>query len=571
MTPDPYATTRDGAAVRPLWAALVERRADDAPAVVEMSGQQRSVSWRQLETASRELAAGLAAEGVRTGDRVALLVPPGPELVAALYGCWRAGAVVVVADAGLGLRGLSRAVRGAAPAMVIGVPRALAAARALGWPGRRVVAGPAGAATRRSVGADLTLAELRAAGRGAAAPPEPGPDDEATVLFTSGATGPAKGVVYAHRQLQAQRDLLAGTYGVGEHDRLVAAFAPFALYGPALGIASAVPATDVTAPATLTAVALAEAAGAVDATLVFGSPAALANVVATADRLTPVQRDVLGRVRLVLSAGAPVPVTLLEQVAALTPKASLHTPYGMTEVLPVTDVSLEQLREALAESGGAAAANGVCVGRPLAGVRLEVLPLDAEGRPDPQARPPTSDPGVTGEVVVHAPHVKLRYDGLWATQQASVTTDGGHRTGDVGHLDAAGRLWIEGRLVHVVSSPRGPVTPVGVEQLVEELPQVRRAAVVGVGPRGTQATVVVVEPVPGSGGRGSARAVVPGLAEPALAAAVRATAAGITRDVSAVLTVPALPVDIRHNSKIDRTRLARWAAGVLSGGRAGRP
>ena len=115
------------------------------------------------------------------------------------------------------------------------------------------------------------------------------------MLFTSGATGPAKGVVYRHRQLQAQRDLLAATYGVGAHDRLVAAFAPFALYGPALGIASAVPDMDVTAPATLTAAALADAVRAVDATLVFGSPAALVNVVATSRRRsTAEQREGLG-------------------------------------------------------------------------------------------------------------------------------------------------------------------------------------------------------------------------------------------------------------------------------------
>ncbi len=559
--------SHDHARGRPLWAALVDRGGDDSAAVLEMSGGRRTVSWRRLETASRELAAGLAASGIHAGDRVALLVPPGPDLVAALYGCWRAGAVVVVADAGLGLRGLSRAVAGAAPKMVVGVPRALAAARVLGWPGRRVLAGPASPAARRGVGAAMTLAELREAGRELSAPQPPGPDAEAAVLFTSGATGPAKGVVYTHRQLQAQRDLVAATYGVGEHDRLVAAFAPFALYGPALGIASAVPDMDVTSPGTLTAAALADAVRAVDATLVFGSPAALAHVVATAGGLTPAHRDALGGVRLLLSAGAPVPPALLEQVAALTPKASLHTPYGMTEVLPVTDVSLDGLREARAEVGGAG--NGVCVGRPLSGVRVEVLPLDELGRPDPQARPATAAPGVTGEVVVHAAHVKARYDALWATQRAGVTADGGHRTADVGHLDAAGRLWVEGRLAHVVSTPAGPLTPVGVEQLVEELPQVARAAVVGVGPAGTQATVVVVEPAPDGVAR--AGAVRPGLAPPALAAATRAAAAGLTRHVAAVLVVPALPVDIRHNSKIDRTRLARWAAQVLAGGRAGRP
>ena len=410
-----------------------------------------------------------------------------------------------------------------------------------------------------------TVDDLRLAGRQAPAPAPPGPEDEAAVLFTSGATGPAKGVVYTHGQLQAQRDLLARTYAVGPHDRLVAAFAPFALFGPALGIPSAVPDMDVTAPATLTAAALGEAVAAVGATLVFGAPAALANVVATADRLGASGRDALAGVRLLLCAGAPVPVELLERVAALVPKASLHTPYGMTEALPVTDISLDQVRQALTEHGGPAGGNGVCVGRPLDGVAVAVAPLDALGQADLAARPATTEPGVTGEILVRAAHVKERYDGLWVTQQAALTSDGSHRTGDVGHLDPAGRLWVEGRLVHVVSTARGPLTPVGVEQLVETVPQVRRAAVVGVGPAGTQAVVVVVEPAATRPGRTGGRS--PVLAGPELSAAVRAAAAPLAPDIAAVLVLATLPVDIRHNSKIDRGRLAGWAGEVLAGRR----
>ena len=89
----------------------------------------------------------------------------------------------------------------------------------------------------------------------------------------------------------------------------MAAFAPFALYGPALGLASAVPDMDVTAPGTLTAAALADAVAAVDATVVFASPAALRNVVATAADLTDEHRAALGGVRLLMSAGAPVPAS----------------------------------------------------------------------------------------------------------------------------------------------------------------------------------------------------------------------------------------------------------------------
>ena len=142
----------------------------------------------------------------------------------------------------------------------------------------------------------------------------------------------------------------------------------------------------------------------------------------------------------------------------------------------------------------AGAGNGVCVGRPVHGARVAVVPLAADGTA-PGNRPVT-EAGVTGEILVSAPHVKEAYDRLWLTQRESVRTAGWHRTGDVGHFDAAGRLWVEGRLAHVVTAPGAVVTPVGAEQAIERLDDVGLAAVVGVGPAGTQAVVAVVETVP---------------------------------------------------------------------------
>jgi acyl-coenzyme A synthetase/AMP-(fatty) acid ligase len=170
---------------------------------------------------------------------------------------------------------------------------------------------------------------------------------------------------------------------------------------------------------------------------------------------------------------------------------------------------------------------------------------------------------VTGEICIAAPHLKESYDRLWAVERRSSRTPGWHRSGDVGHFDDAGRLWVEGRLVHVVTGPDGPITPVGVEQRVEALPGVEAAAAVGIGPAGTQQLVLVVV-----GGRAGGRSLRGSpLADAALTADVRA-AAGLP--VAAVLVVDALPVDIRHASKVDRARVGRWARRVLSGGRAGR-
>jgi acyl-coenzyme A synthetase/AMP-(fatty) acid ligase/pimeloyl-ACP methyl ester carboxylesterase len=519
--------------------------AGSATAIAEPGPDRaRLTTFQELTERIDGLAETLRRAGVGPGQRVAVLVPPGLELTAAVYACWRAGAAIVVADTGLGWRRLAEALRSADPDYLIGVPAAVAAAAVLRIPGARIVIGGTREKDRGRFTPNPKSGPSSSHKRN-----EPTPDPEAAVLFTSGATGPPKGVVYRHSQLRSQLDLVRAICGITPDDRLVAAFAPFALYGPALGIGAAVPQMDVTRPGTLTAVALADAAAAIGATLIFASPAALRNVVLTASRLTEEHRAALARIRLVLSAGAPVSLALLRCVQAVLPAAELHTPYGMTEVLPVTDIALAELEQV-------GHGNGVCVGRPLPGVRLGISTLNALGQ---AAGPPQHVVDVTGEICVSAAHVKDRYDRLWATEQASSRHHGWHGTGDVGHLNATGRLWVEGRLAHVITTAGGPLTPIRVEQRIEAEAPVTGAALVGVGPQGTQQPVAVVVPA------SPARA---GLADDALTQAAR-MAADIP--LAAVLSVRALPVDIRHAAKIDRTRLARWAEKVLSGGRVGHP
>ena len=550
---------------RPLWHGLDERRDDNTTAVIDMStrGRQgpRRVSWRQLSDRVRQISAGLSAIGVRKGQRVSLLIPPGPTLTAVLYACLRIGAVVVVADAGLGVKGLTRAVRGSWPDFVIAEAPGLIAARTLGWPGVRISTARLPTVAAAALGVSHSLRDIIEIGSGTALPAPPGPEDAAAILFTSGSTGPAKGVVYRHRQLSAVRDVLASHFSVTKSVGLVTGFAPFALLGPALGTRSVTPEMDVSSPRTLTAKAVAAAVHESGASIVFLSPAAILNVVATAGALTQQDRRELEHVRTFLSTGAPISAELLTSVGALMPNATPHAPYGMTECLLVTDITLDDIRAA----AGAPDA-GVCVGAPIGANRVLISALDVEGQ---ATGAPNADSDVLGEIVVSAPHLKDHYHRLWLTDREAGRETGSdqdapdarwHRTGDVGHLDHLGRLWVEGRLPHVIVAATGPIAPVGAEQDVEGVAAVRRAAVVGIGPHRLRQAVAIIETV-----APSRRA---GLANPDLTKAVRAST---TLPLVAVLVVPRLPTDIRHNSKIDRSRLSEWAERVLAGGKATAP
>lgn len=514
-------------------------------AIAEMTSDKAAITFGDLSERVEQTAAALANHGVAPGDRVAVLVPPGIDLAAIVYGCWRLGAIAVLVDGALSPPQMTAALKSANPKYLIGISKALAAGRALRWPGAKISLTPLSKAQSRALAVDVDLETLVERASVDENRPLPRESDEAIIVFTSGSTGPSKGVRYTHGQLAAQRDLITELYSITSDDSLVAAFAPFALYGPMLGITSVVPDMDVSAPASITAKTLADAIVAIDATMVFASPAALASTIRTRSEISPTHRDALAAVRLVLSAGAPIRTTLFEQALNIFPNAEAYTPYGMTEMLPVSTINLDQIREA-------GSGDGVCVGKPAPGVEVQIDPLK---------------PGAPfGEIVVRAPHMRDGYDRLWHTTFRASQPDGWHRTGDVGFVDGEGRLWMGGRVDDVLWTQSGPISPVRYEQAIENLPGVSMAALVGIGPKDLAHGVMIVEldnPPKKAG-----------LAELPLIDSVRSAVGSASESAShgdleivAVLSVPKMPVDRRHNSKIDRQRLREWAGQLLSGGK----
>lgn len=513
-----------------------------------------TLSFGRLHERIAAATSGLMALGLRPGDRTVLLVPPGPDFAVAAFALLACGAVPVLVDPGMGLRRVRRALSEVAPVAFVGSPRAHLARRVLGWaPSVRhaVLAGTAVVPDGATAGAGvISLAEIeRMGGREHAWRPQPS-DAEAAVLFTSGSTGTPKGVVYRHPHFAAQITALRRVYDLRAGEVTVATFPPFALFGPALGMTTVLPRMDFTRPAAADPRRLFAAIDGTAAAVLFASPALL-DVLASHGELTGAG---LSSLRLVLSAGAPVPVDLAVRTAALLPpSAVVSTPYGMTEALPVCAIGGDDLR---ATSGLHDPPRGVCVGRPVPDTTVIVGEVSAA--PQHTVTPVAHD-GVVGELVVVGPQVTEAYVARPdATARAKTTFESrpAHRTGDLGWRDGQGRIWFAGRVVHRVMGPSGPLDPLPVEQVVTAHPAVHRAALVAV----DDAPVLVVQPT--ATWLRSARWRDRGARRRALVGELRARldAYPHTAEVRGPVLRRHFPVDARHNAKVGYEQLARWAA-----------
>jgi len=526
------------------------------------SGRMRYAhfTFAQLDRDSDALAAGLIADGVARGTRAAVMVPPGLDFFSLVFGLFKAGVVPVLIDPGMGIRSLGRCLDEAEPELFLGIGKALAARRLLGWGGRTVRRTfAAGRAGRLPGLAGHSLDALRERGRRALAEGRVdapvmrgvGPDEPAAVLFTSGSTGAPKGAVYTHPIFEAQVAVFRDLYGIEPGEVDLCTFPLFALFAPALGMTSVVPRMDPTRPAKVDPESLFEAIEDFGPTNLFGSPALLKRVgpagVAKGIKLPTLRR--------VVTAGAPATPRVLETFARLLePPAQVYTPYGATESLPVASIGSDEiLGETRAETDRG---RGVCVGRPC-GVDVRIIrisddpiPTWADGLEVPQ--------GEVGEVVVSGPVVTRAYFGRpEATALAKIQDPSRgtfhHRMGDVGYVDESGRIWFCGRKTHRVETAEGPMFTICVERVFDVHPDVARTALVGVdGPSG-KVPVLCVEPARRLGRRDQAR--------------VRrelldlGAAFDHTRKIRTILFHRSFPVDIRHNSKIFREKLATWAAG----------
>ncbi len=534
------------------------KRDPHGPAIFAPVGRDRHGHTRyvhhtrlQLDQRSDRIARGLIAAGVGRGTRVAVMVRPGLELFALTFGLFKAGAVPVMIDPGIGRKNLGVCLDEAEPEAFIGIPPAHLARAILGW-GRRTVrrlitVGP------RILWGGWTLAEIEKMG---AAPgdwqiADTAAGDVAAILFTSGATGVPKGVVYTHGTFVAQVELIREAFAIEPGEIDLPTFPLFALFDPALGMTTILPEMDFTRPAQVDPQRILAAVEAFGVTNMFGSPALLDTV----GRWGAERGVRMPTLRRVISAGAPVPAVVMERfLAMLEPGARVWTPYGATEALPVAIThSDELLGEARGRTDRGA---GVCVGLPLDANDVRIIAID-DGPIANVAAARELPAGEIGEITVTGPTVTHAYLNRPESTALAKIDDGGrvrHRMGDVGWLDETGRLWFCGRKGHRVVLADRTLFTVPCERVFEVHDKVRRTALVGPRVAGLDDPVptLCIEWEAGVAREERDRAI----------AELAELGAGFahTQPIQTFLSHPGFPVDIRHNAKIDRPQLAEWAA-----------
>jgi acyl-CoA synthetase (AMP-forming)/AMP-acid ligase II len=429
--------------------------------------------------------------------------------------------------------------------------------------------------------------------------------DPASIIFTSGATGPPKGVLYEHGMFSAQVRMIRDFYGIKPGEIDLPAFPLFGLFNAAMGVTSVIPDMDPTRPAAVVPERIVTAIEEQGVTQAFGSPAFWNRV----SRYCVAQGIRLPTLKRALSAGGPVPRDLLERMARLLPEdADFHTPYGSTESLPVTSITA---REVLMQTGDLTQQGaGTCVGHAFPDVEVKIVEI-TDGPITSLDEVRELPPGEIGEIIVRSPSVTREYfaqptatrlakiadicetaqvaeaeaaavefrDSVLRSEISNLKSQipdpkfklekreskiqnpksVWHRLGDVGYLDADGRLWFCGRKRHIVETSQGRMFSVCCEAIFNEHPAIYRTALVGLGEPPEQMPVLIAEP------ETDRFPTAEGERQRLIAELLQYAAENpLTSNIRTVLLHRSLPVDTRHNVKIDRAALAEWAAHQLS-------
>jgi olefin beta-lactone synthetase len=506
------------------------------------------ISFAELNCRADNYANYFTLEGLCPGDITILMVTPSVDFICLTLALFKIGTPIVLIDPGMGYKNLLRCIERVHPKFLIGILKAILFSKLFQKPFQTVEKVFCCGKSFGLLGPDITK-DIQ--GSGVAYPVyQPTESDLAAIIFTTGSTGPPKGVRYEHSIFSAQLRLIKEYYGIGPGDVDQPAFPLFALFSAALGACSVIPDMDPTKPARVDPIKFIDSIQKYKVTYSFGSPA-IWNVVS---RYCLQQGIVLDSVQKVLMAGAPVPYELMKRVRDVLPEDALvFTPYGATESLPIVSIEGGEIVSETWEKSRVGM--GTCVGRPLPGIEIKIITISDEPLPE-LTRDMMVGNGQIGEIIVRGDVVTKAYLNNPTETKLAKIKDGDtfwHRMGDVGYFDNVDRLWFCGRRAHRVITKSKTLFSVPCEAIINEHPDVHRSALVGVkkcGAGNTTVPVMIVEPRKNRN-----------INNKILIEEVkkRAGKSELTAEIDHFLIHDNFPVDIRHNAKIFREKLALWA------------
>ena len=541
--------------------------------------QYSEIDFAALDKKSDAIAFALNAYGIKRGMKAVLMVTPSLDFFALTFALFKAGIVPILVDPGMGTKNLKQCFIESAPDVFIGIPKAHIARKLFGWGKNSVkfllTVSDSSLAAALTGGPTLNKILTRYSSNDPYQMVKLEENEMAAILFTSGSTGTPKGVVYSHKMFEAQINVLQNDYQIVSGERDLATFPLFSLFGPALGMASIVPDMDASKPIKANPEFIFAAIKKYQCTNLFANPAlievlgqaAMKNVYGN----LPGKVQKLSSLKRVISAGAPATIASIERFChMLESGVEVLTSYGATESLPLTKIGSDTLLTTteITDNGG-----GICVGTVVDGVDVAIIKITEDNIShwhDDLKLPP----GSIGEIVVKGPMVsESYYQRDSATKQAKITdlTEEGvscirHRMGDLGYFDQQGQLWMCGRKAHRVETASGVFFSIPCERIFNCHPKVRRTALVSFETntevKGGQQyenqseiqPLLCIELEKGA-------EKISGASEKQLFAELKELGSkhSQTHTIERFLIHPDFPVDIRHNAKIFREKLAVWA------------
>jgi len=502
-----------------------------------------SLNFRDLNWYCDAYAHDFQQKGIGQGTKTVVMVKPGIDFIAVTFALFKIGAVPVLIDPGMGRKNMAQCILEVEPEAFVGIP--------LAHLFKFLVRRPF-----RTIKTSIVVKSWNKQPQVKETPPfqiaETLETDLAAILFTSGSTGVPKGVLYQHGNFAAQVKAIQETYKIQPGETDIAAFPLFALFGFAMGTTVVIPDMDPTKPAEVDPRKFVQAIQKYQAASSFGSPAIWRRVVPYCIK----NNIVLDSITRVLIAGAPVPGWLLMDFQKIIkPESETYTPYGATESLPVASISGSEVASETWKK--TKKGQGICVGKPLAHVEVFIIKIN-DGIIRDISEVEILANGEIGEIIVKGKVVTQGYFNRDKSTKLSKISDGNscwHRMGDVGYLDEQGRLWFVGRKDHRVEVSSGKTLyPIQVEALYNNHPDVFRSALVGLGDKPNQKPLIIIEPE-------KEKVVFDDKGKAKLEKELRILAEAFPDDfrMRDMLFHSSFPVDVRHNAKIVREKLAVWA------------